>query len=133
MKYIPGFKFVINGNNGGARQTIFNNNGPKSFLKSPIEGLELNTPYEISYIRPNKENGEIKNVKYSFVQHIKGRGKNYVEVIFNSIKEAELALDSVTQPTKPVVDNEPVSSNLQQRLRERTPLASNQIRNNRKR
>ena len=133
MKYIPGFKFTINGTIGGVRPTIFNSNGPKAFIKSPIEGLELNTPYEISFIRPIKEDGEIKSVKYSFVQSIKGRGKKYIEVTFSSIKEAEIALDSVTQSSKPALESEPVSSNLQQRLRERTPLASNQIRNHRKR
>lgn len=134
MKYIPGYKFTINGTMGGTRNTIFNNNGPKAFIKSPIEGLELNTPYEISFIRPIKEDGVITSVIYSFVQVIKGRGKKSIDVVFSSIREAENAIDSVVvSPKGSVVDKEPVSSNLQQRLRERTPLASNQIRSHRKR
>lgn len=134
MKYIPGYKFTINGTIGGTRNTIFNSNGPKSFLKSPIEGLELNIPYEISFIRPIKEDGVITKVIYSFVQVIKGRGKKSIDVVFDSIREAENAIDSVViSPKGSNVEKEPVSSNLQQRLRERTPLASNQIRSHRKR
>lgn len=132
MKYIPGFKFTINGAVGGVRSTIFNNSGPKPFIKSPIDGLELNIPYEISFIRPIKENGEIISVKYSFVQAVKGRGKKNIEVTYSSIKDAEQVLDSITQSSKPA-ESEPVNSNLQQRLRERVPLASSQIRSHRKR
>ena len=133
MKYIPGFEFIINGTIGGARTTIFNNNGPKSFLKSPIEGLDLNTQYEISFIRPIKEDNVIKCVKYSFIHRIKGRGKKSIEVVFNSIKEAEDVLDLISQSSKQISENEHVSSNLQQRLRERIPLTSNQIRTHRAR
>lgn len=133
MKYIPGFKFTINGTIGGIKQTIFNN-GSKLFVKSPIEGILLNVPCEILFIKPVKEDGVIKNVKYSFIQYVNGRHKQITETVFNSIKEAEDIIDSIIQcSSNPTETNPPVSSNLQQRLRERIPLSSNQIRNHRKR
>lgn len=129
MKYIPGFKFTITSNTGSNRPTIFNNRS-KSFVKSPIPELELNIPYEISLIKPIKEDDIITSVKYTFSQTIKGRGKKLINVSFASIKDAEDILDTITQTSENVSEVQP-NSNLQQRLRERSPLAANQVRSHR--
>lgn len=102
MRYIPGFKFIIKGTNTdpnviarGMGRNIFNNN-QKTFVNSPIDGLKLNTLYELSYIKPIYENGNVTKIKYIFTYTVPGVARYRIDVDFNSIKEAEDLFDLIT-------------------------------------
>jgi len=130
MRYIPGFKFTIVGTQSGAnvnKGNLFNQTKVKTFIKSPIEGLELNRQYELSHIKPIYEDKKVVKVKYVFTRMVPGVARYRKEIIFDSIKDAEAVFDLITN-TKEEAPSEERSMSLKDRLANKPRLNLSNVR-----
>jgi len=137
MKYIPGFKFIMLGTQNDSQVRGIKRSplavGSKTFVKSPIDGLDLNKPYELVYIKPiYDDNKNLIHLIYTFTHTIPGVVRYKKNITFNSVKEAEDIFDLITNKDS-VKNKEQPSDNLREKLMNRTPLSSSDIRNNRNR